>query len=52
MYTYSITFSFRGPGRQDANATVRAYDSAEAEQILRKRHRGRELWIYDIHRIG
>ena len=51
MYKFEVGYSFRGPNHQDGCATVKAYDSAEAERMVKKKF-SREVWIVYVRRIG
>ena len=52
MYTFVVGYSFRGPNHEDGYATVKANDSAEAADIVRRKYRGREIWIVYVRRRG
>lgn len=50
MNTFAVGYGLHGP-HQDGVSTVRAYDSAEAERIVRSKF-NREVWIIYVRRIG
>ena len=51
MHTFVVTYSFHGPNHEDGRSTVKAYDSAEAAQIVRNKFRSREVWIINVRRM-